>query len=747
MMKYHALLALLLFPLTIHADTPIVSDNDLVMTRQEYGETCRDRAVGGGPLTIANKVYAKGIGSHATSMIPVSVPQGATALRGACGVDDGTGGNGTVRFAVLSGSEILWQSEVMRGGMPAAAFHVPVPVGTRKLYLLADHVDDNSNDHADWVDLAWETIVTISHDGPRVLKAEEHGLKPGSREDQTAALARLITKARACLGSTITIPKGEYHFYSEGALRMSFHISNHDQPVFHPVSVPLVDLRGITIEGNGSVFIFHGPTLPLLIMDSSDVTVNNLSLDYERTYYSEGVIKAFLNGEPVISIDPERYPHRVDGDKITFIGEGWEHGISSVMAFKKDTKEIAENTADMSWSGKVKPLGKNRYRLKWDLESRGLEVGDTLVLRSWGRPHPACTIYRSSRVTFNNTGIHNSMGMAWLAQRSEDITISGGGTYLREGCGRVYTASADATHFSNVKGLIKVEKALFEGMMDDAINVHSTCLSVAEIRDSRTMLCRYMHGQSVGFEVFLPGEMLRFIAGPTLENKSTARVAAVRKLNTKEVLITLESDIPEGVTEGDAVENADYYPEVVFKENMVRHNRARGSLFTTPRPVLVEGNNFHHSSGSAILLAGDAQGWYESGACEDVVIRGNLFTNNLTSRYQFTNALISIYPEVRQLDKQESYYHRNVLIEGNLFKTFDVPLLFAISTQGLTFRHNTIQYNDRYQGWGQQPFQFKRCADIRIYGNTVDPAGNWSLKDCKLEMTPESEISFDEPTN
>lgn len=746
MMTHHALLALLLFPLTIHAN-PVVSDNDLVMTRQEFGEATRDRAVSGNPLHIAGKAYASGIGSHATSMIPVSVPDGATALRGACGVDDGTGGNGSVRFAVLSGSEVLWQSAVMRGGMAAAAFHVPVPSGTRKLYLLADHVEDNSNDHADWVDLVWETETTIPEGNATVFKAQEHGLKPDVREDQTAALARLITKARSCPGSTITIPKGEYHFYSEGALRMSFHISNHDQPVFHPVCVPLVDLRGITLEGNGSVFIFHGPTLPLLIMDSSDVTVSNLSLDYERTYYSEGVIKAFLNGEPVVEIDPARYPHKVENGKITFVGEGWESGISSVMAFKGKTKEIAENTADMSWSGEVKPLGKHRYRLKWDLESRGLEPGDTLVLRSWGRPHPACTIYRSSRVTFNNTGIHNSMGMAWLAQRSEDITISGGGTYLRDGSGRVYTASADATHFSNVKGLIKVEKALFEGMMDDAINVHSTCLSIAEIRDRRTLLCRYMHGQSVGFEVLLPGETLRFIAGPTLENKSTARVASVRKLNTKELLVTLESDLPEGLKQGDAVENADYYPEVVFRENVVRHNRARGSLFTTPRPVLVEGNNFHHSSGSALLLAGDAQGWYESGACEDVVIRGNLFTNNLTSRYQFTNALISIYPEVRQLEKQKEYYHRNVLIEDNVFNTFDVPLLFAISTDGLTFRNNKVTYNDRYQGWGQQPFQFRRCADIRIYGNTVSPERTWSLKDCKLELTPESAISFDKPRN
>lgn len=77
---------------------------------------------------------------------------------------------------------------------------------------------------------------------------------------------------------------------------------------------------------------------------------------------------------------------------------------------------------------------------------------------------------------------------------------------VRKGTGRVHTAGADATHFSNTRGGIVVEKALFEGMMDDAINVHSTCLGVMEVVDSHTLKCKYMHRQAVGFEVFLPGE-------------------------------------------------------------------------------------------------------------------------------------------------------------------------------------------------------------------------------------------------
>ncbi len=124
-----------------------------------------------------------------------------------------------------------------------------------------------------------------------------------------------------------------------------------------------------------------------------------------------------------------------------------------------------------------------------------------------------------------------------------------------------------------------VEKALFEGMMDDAINVHSTCLGVMEVVDRHTLKCKYMHRQAVGFEVFLPGEKIRFINGPTLEPGGTATVKTAVKKNYAEMVITVEEPLPSSVRAGDAVENADFYPSVVFRNNIVRNNRARGSLF------------------------------------------------------------------------------------------------------------------------------------------------------------------------
>ena len=744
-----------------------VPASSLLMARQETGETRLDRSFSNAELSIGGKKYATGIGTHATSMIPLPVPENPKVLRleGACGIDDGADGDGSVEFRVMSGSEVLWSSGVMRRGMAAKKFSVPVAEnGIRHLYLMADRVDNNSYDHANWVDLAWKTGGSGQGKTGTVVNASEFGMVPGVRKDQGPALRAAVSALRRQGGGVLNIPRGIYHFYPEGALNMSFHISNHDQPLIHPVCVPLADLRNVRVEGNGSLFLFHGKVVPLLVMDSENISINRLSVDYERSWCTEARVVKTDDRFTEVEIDKKAYPYEIRNNRFVFQGKGWEEGMGHCMAFEKGTGHIIANTSDIGWNGHVEPLGGSRLRLDWNLRQKGIKPGDTLVLRNYNRPHPGCVVYRARKTSLNDVSLHQSSGMALLVQRSEDFHMKGGGVMVRKGTGRVHTAGADATHFSNTRGGIVVEKALFEGMMDDAINVHSTCLGVMEVVDSHTLKCKYMHRQAVGFEVFLPGEKIRFINGPTLEPGGTATVKTAVKKNSAELVITVEEPLPSSVRAGDAVENADFYPSVVFRNNIVRNNRARGSLFTTPERVLVEGNLFDHSSGSAILLAGDAQvspsfladsragsaillagdaqGWYESGACHEVVIRKNTFINNLTSRYQFTNAIISIYPEVKQLDRQRDYYHRNVLIENNVFKTFDVPLLFAISTDNLKFINNKVIYNDEFKGWGQKPFQFRRCANILIKDNKVLPPRTWTLEDCKLENTPSDQVRF-----
>ena len=739
-----------------------ISATELIRGKQDFGETRVDKSVDGNVLRIAGKTYANGIGTHACSMIPLDVPVGHVAFSGKVGLDDEVSGGDGVEFRILDGAEVLWSSGVMKSGDAAKAFKVFLPGQTRKIYLLALAGATNNADHANWVDLKWEKIFgPLVGVGGSKISGKDFGLTPNVEKDQTQAFRKLLKHARERYAGEIVLEPGTYHFYAENALDMSLWISNHDQQPTQQVMLPLVDLHNLEIRGNGSTFVFHGKCLPVLFMDSRNVTLEGVRIDFARPLYSEAKVLGFKDGKTVVSIDKKAFPYEIQGDKLFFIGENYQlQPIHSAIAFRKGSKNIVSNTSDIGCGNTITVMPDGNIALHRDFskDGDGVAVGDTLTLRTWWRPAPACVIYRAKDTTLSDVSIHSSFGMTLLAQRSENITIRGtktaedktSGMFPRPETGRVYSASADATHFSNVKGKVVVENSFFETMMDDAINVHSTCLDIAEIVAPDTIRCRYRHGQAIGFELFEAGENLRFIAGKTLENATTnVPVKAVRRISPTEVLITLAENVPANVKPGDAVENADYQPEVVFRGNIVQNNRARGALFTTPRKVLVENNIFRNVAGSAILLAGDAQGWYESGACEDIVIRDNIFENNLTSRFQFTNAIISIYPEVRDLASQKRFYHRNIDISSNVFFTFDVPLLFAISAEKIKFTDNEILYNDDFKAWKQKPFQFRRCSDVLISGNkveSVDGIGpqpqSWSLEDCRLELTAPEEIKF-----
>ena len=737
------MLALLI---SIISATPVVSDNDILMTKQTWGQCQRDKSVLGNTLTISGITYSSGIGTHATSMIPITIPSAAKTLTGECGIDDevtdSAQSRSSVIFRILSGSEILWESDVMHKGDGATAFSVDVPTGAKKLYLLADEGDDgNANDHSDWVNLNW-----INYSPNDLSMKQTKYIKPplpnnvNSFEDQGPLLRKMITSARANPGSTILLDKGDYHFYSSGMLKMSFHTSNHDQPTFQPVGVPLVDLVNVTLDGSGSTFYFHNHSQPFLILDSVGVTIKNIHIDYWRPYVTEAVVVNPDYFSTQVRINKTLFPYHVENSKFVFDNEGFTLGPDVMLLLEKNTKRIINGSSSAGFSGTVTENSDGTVTFTKTLRNYGLKEGDVIGFKSAARPYPAMVIYRSTKTTLDNVKIHSSQGMALLAQRSDTIHLINSGSSYAEG--RYISSTADATHFSNCKGTILVENGLFEGMMDDAINVHSTSLKIVEIINQSCIKVQYIHGQSVGFETFLPGELIQFIKSNTLENDETRKVTNVTKLSTNQLLLSFEGTLPNTITTGDAVENGDYYPSVTFRNNTVRNNCARGCLFTTPKDVLVENNYFDYTSGSVLLLAGDAANWYESGSCKNVVIRNNRIVNPLTSRYQFTNAIIAFTPTIQNVQQQQNSYHSNVKIEGNEIDSYDVPLLYGLSSENVEFINNKINYNSDFPSWQKKAFEFNKVKNITIGGNVITPEKTFTIDDVTLENTDKSEIHF-----
>mgnify|MGYP000136939447 FL=1 len=569
----------------------------------------------------------------------------------------------------------------------------------------------------------------------KVYEISAFGLKANSSKNASPVLQKALAKIKAEYkeGEKVILrfPEGRYEFHEKGAAVREYYISNHDQTNPKKVGIALEDMKNLTLDGQGSEFVFHGRMLPVSLLRSESCLLKNFSIDFENPHIAQVKI---VENDPQDGIVFEPAPwvdYRIAKDSIfEAYGEGWTMRHSWGIAFDGDTKHLVYNTSDIGCPTKgASEVAPRRIHAPGWKDAR-LVPGTVVAMRGWGRPTPGIFLSHDVNTTIENVKVHYAEGMGLLAQLCENITLEKFGVCLKgDADPRYFTTQADATHFSGCKGKIVSCNGLYEGMMDDAINVHGTYLKVVKRVDDRTLVGRYMHGQSWGFEWGCPGDEVQFIRSNTMELVGKQnKIISIRPYDkeqtegAREFLITFQEPVDQVINEqsGFGIENLTWTPEVLFSGNVIRNNRARGSLFSTPRKTIVENNLFDHTSGAAILLCGDCNGWFETGACRHVIIRKNRFVNALTNLFQFTNAVISIYPEIPDLKGQQQYFHGGpeggIVIEDNEFETFDAPILYAKSVDGLVFRNNTIKLNTEYKPFhpNRNRFWLERVTNVTI---------------------------------
>ncbi len=559
----------------------------------------------------------------------------------------------------------------------------------------------------------------------------DYGIKPDTGEDIAPLLTNALKEIRQEAGDkkriVIRFEPGRYDFHPMNTQKKTYYISNHDQTNPKSVGIALEDWKHLTLDGQGSSFVFHGRMLPISLLRSSDCRLENFSIDFEQPHIAQASVlkNDTLKGEITLKMAPW-VNYEVKNNGLFVSGEGWELRPSSAIAFEPQTRHLVYRTSDvpLRWN-EIKDLGNRRIMAKGWKNPR-LIPGAVLALRSWHRPAPGLFLSHNKNTTLQNLRIHYAEGMGVLAQLCENIHLDHVSVCLKgTDDPRYFTTQADATHFSQCKGVIISENGLYENMMDDAINVHGTYLKVQQRLNDSTLIAAYMHRQSYGFDWGYQGDTVQFIRSRTMETMdSTYIIASIQPEGqaqvegAKQFRITFDRPLPTALTpeQSIGIENLTWTPEVRFAHNVIRNNRARGSLFSTPKRTIVEENLFDHTSGTAILLCGDCNGWYETGACHNVLIRKNHFVNALTNLFQFTNAVISIYPVIPELDKQKQYFHGGIVIEDNVFETFDHPILYAKSVDGLIFRRNEIRENHNYPPfhWNQERFLFERVTNSLV---------------------------------
>jgi polygalacturonase len=571
----------------------------------------------------------------------------------------------------------------------------------------------------------------------------DFGAAPDSRANAVAAVQRALEAARGVRRPTLVFPKGRYDFWPQHAVERTYFESNTTNNNPKRLAILIEAFDGLTVDGGGSTFVFHDRMQPLTVDHSTGITIRDLSIDWDIPLTAEAVVEAATEDYVDLAIDDRQFPFVVEQGKLVFVGEGWKSSWSSAMEFDGRTLRVVPGTGDSGVFGagwrdyRAEILSPGHVRLNRRFARRPA-TGSVLVLRHSARDHAGLFVADSRDVTVERVNLYHAAGLGLLAQFTENLTVRGFNA-VPSPARRVLSGHDDGIHVSNCRGLVLVEGSRFHGLMDDPINVHGTSVRIVERPEPTRLVCRFMHNQSTGMIWGRVGDRIGFIEHQSMRTVAEGAVTAFRAIDRDTFEVRLERPAPADIAPGDALENLTWSPDVTIRNNDFESNRARGLLVSTPGRVLIENNRFQ-SSGSAILIAGDANAWFESGAVRDVTIRRNVFGEAcLSSPYQFGEGIISIDPEIPR--PQPAYpFHRNIRIEDNEFHPSDYPVLYAKSVDGLTFSGNRLirsRFFEPVHG-RKATLTFEACRGVRVERNQLgeDVLGrNVVVKD-----TPEVEL-------
>ena len=525
--------------------------------------------------------------------------------------------------------------------------------------------------------------------------------------DATVAVYEGIKQCRKTEANKLIFPKGKYEFWPEYAIERFCFVSNNSEGLKR-FAFDLSGMKNFEIDGQGSEFVFHGFICPFLLDQSSDIRFKNFSIDYSRTFHSEGKIVEVYKDSIDVSFS-KAFPFKVINYKLIFQDDRkLEYPWANLLEYDTAKKETAF-MADDFWCGSnpvVKKLSASTVRIFL----KGT-VGNTLVFGANHRITSAFTIVKSSGINLSNINIYHCGGMGVIAQSSQNITLDNVKVTPSPGSERVLSVSADATHFVNCGGKITMVNCLFENQNDNATNIHGMYAHIDKIVSPSEIIVKYIYG----FDFLIPDTDVEMVDPFSYITYGVNHVVDIERLNNQYSKITFTNPLPMIAKVGDAIASIGEYPDVLIKNCKIGKNRARGILLGSRGKIVIENNTFH-TPGTAILLEGDARTGAEQAGVRDLTIRNNIFDNCNYSIGPWGTAAIQVRAGISESAREVSRYNRNILIEDNLFRVFTPRILNMYSVDGLTYRNNKIEKTNEYKlpEDHAEPFIISHSSNVNI---------------------------------
>ncbi len=459
---------------------------------------------------------------------------------------------------------------------------------------------------------------------------------------------------------------------------------------------------GLTLKGNNTTIVsafdpcegFFEYSGIFAFEGCKGLTLESIKIDTDVPVNSAGVVVAKdVEGR---TIDLEMFDDcKMDGSQTIF-------GINSIDA--GGTPEITLATTGHKGAITYEMLNSNTARIYFNpkyypslkAQIERLPIGMKVCIRHGVGNFK---VLENSAITFKNCDdtiirditMYSSPGFAIVVfPRCHNMTIEGYRVEVPNGSNRLMASNIDAIHLLGLSGKLVVKDCYFDGLGDDALNIHSTAGIVNSIKEN---IIEAINGR---FNIPLEDEWCRAGDKIAVYDKNFTYKGNFRVEQFNESNITF-TDLNCDINTGDVLANTSFYAQTEVIGCEIRNTRARGLLFQTEN-ITVKDCKFYGIASPAILLSTDIVQWYEVGPVKNCIIENCEFEKCACSNGTIPLGVIvaKVSHNAEPNENCPFGVHKNITVRNNRF--IDTPkgnTMFFESVDGLEIYDNSFEKNEK----------------------------------------------------
>lgn len=461
----------------------------------------------------------------------------------------------------------------------------------------------------------------------------------------------------------------------------------------------LEDIKDLTVEGQGSVFIIDGKVTNMVISRCENIRIENLTLRpikpnmHKLTVTKKSLFSATfeLQRDSAYAKDKNGFYWYGNGYRLGFTDNSVNsYWISSVKPNDKNT--VFRTTHPFGGAVQIRETAPYTFRVRYAVP-RSFAVGQTYYVFDVHRSDVGIFLEESKNITLHAVEQNFSYSLAYVAQVCEDLTVENCVFAPEKGSETELCSIADFMQVCMCKGQVTVRNNYFDGASDDALNVHGIHFAVSHV-SGNTLQAEFRHPQTWGFNPLRAGDRIEFINPSNMLSVDENRIVSSEMLDGHHLALTLEKEIPSAYRKL-VIEDTDLCPSLLYENNTLNRIITRGILYTSRGKCVIRNNRFISNHMSGILLSDDARSWFESGMCKDVTIENNVFEN-------CGEAGVLIKPENIS---HAGAVHSDIVISGNTFKKYMGACIRIKSADNVRMEKNTFESGN--------PLETKNCTNIQ----------------------------------